>query len=261
MAEAKDLKVSEKGLERSYVDGQNVIPVAFGDLPDVDQKRIERELQQEVDELRKMKLACYQKTRGGVVMKEDTASVSATKVKAPVLTPEEVAHFVDISIAGKYGNDLDRVTRVLGEEMHSAIGSFKQDLDNSLPRQMRSVAMEVYGEAQGKHVAIADQMHGQYAPGGQGTTSTGGHGNRVANPNLQLSYFQSVTRGPFDTPNVHLPAQTMIEKATPGGSLGPAQPLQTDRAAGGELTDTVRDQVTRTLCELGFMPRGRARTH
>jgi hypothetical protein len=37
--------------------------------------------------------------------------------------------------------------------------------------------------------------------------------------------------------------------------------LNTDQTAGGEMSDAVQDQVTRTLRELRFTPRGRAKAY
>jgi hypothetical protein len=37
--------------------------------------------------------------------------------------------------------------------------------------------------------------------------------------------------------------------------------LSTDRVANGEFSDNVRDQVAKTLRELGFSPKGRAKTY
>jgi hypothetical protein len=52
------------------------------------------------------KLACYQKTRGGKVQKADTAKASASKVNSSSLTPDELVHLVDVSVACKYGAEL-----------------------------------------------------------------------------------------------------------------------------------------------------------
>lgn len=261
MAELKDPKMTGKDIDRSNVGEHNVILVVFNDLPEEEQEKIERELQQEIKELQRLKVSCYQKTRYGVIKKADTTGVSAMEVKLPIRTPEEVAHFVDVSIPSKYGSDLDRLTRVLGEDMRNTLGSFKQDLDNSLPRQIRLVALEVYGEAQNKRAAAMDSMLGQcmdIAQGVQNAVGAGCYGNRVANPNLQQPYFQTIARGPTIPSITNGVPQPMVEPVVPGSSSCSARLIQTDRAAGGELSDAVRDQVTRTLRELSFTPKGRA---
>jgi hypothetical protein len=56
---------------QSQVNKGNVIGVAFGDLGEADQCRIREEMREELNEIEAIKmqekLACYQKTRGGVV--------------------------------------------------------------------------------------------------------------------------------------------------------------------------------------------------
>jgi hypothetical protein len=63
--------------DRSEVDEGNVVEVTFGDLAEADQRRIKEEMKKELEEVEaarlREKLACYQKTRNGVVQKADTA--------------------------------------------------------------------------------------------------------------------------------------------------------------------------------------------
>jgi hypothetical protein len=54
----------------------------------------------------KEKLACYQKTRGVIVQKADTAKASSSKVNSSSLSLEDLVHLVDIFVASKYGVDL-----------------------------------------------------------------------------------------------------------------------------------------------------------
>jgi hypothetical protein len=96
------------------------------------------------------KLACYQKTRNGVVQKADTARASASKVSTEPLPPAELAHLVDVSVASKYDTDLAQLTRVLAEDVRFTLDSFKHDLDNNLPKQIKSVVKELVGNMQGK---------------------------------------------------------------------------------------------------------------
>jgi hypothetical protein len=51
-------------------------------------------------ERRRKKLACFQKTRHGIVKKADTAAASRTKVDSP-LSPEDLVQLVDVSVASK----------------------------------------------------------------------------------------------------------------------------------------------------------------
>jgi hypothetical protein len=123
---------------RSEVDERNVIGVMLGDLTEEDQHHIKEEMRREMEEVeaQKMqeKLACYQKTRGGVVQKADTAKASTLKVNSASLTPEELVHLVDVSVASKYGTDLAQLTQALGEDVRSTLDPYQRDLDNSLPR-------------------------------------------------------------------------------------------------------------------------------
>jgi hypothetical protein len=54
---------------------------------------------------------------------------------------------MDVVVASKYGNDLSNFTRVIIDDVHSTLESFKTDLQNTLPRQIRSVVHQVQGEA------------------------------------------------------------------------------------------------------------------
>jgi hypothetical protein len=94
---------------RSEVDEKNVVGVMFKDLSKEDQCQIKEEMRGELEvvEATKMKekLACYQKTKGGVVQKGDTSKASASKVNSSSLTPEELVHLVDASVPSKYSAD------------------------------------------------------------------------------------------------------------------------------------------------------------
>jgi hypothetical protein len=75
---------------------------------------------------------------------------TATPTVAPNLTPEELVKFMDLAVASKYGNNLMNFTRTIAEEVHSTYDTFKTDLQNILPRQIRSVVQQVQGESQDK---------------------------------------------------------------------------------------------------------------
>jgi hypothetical protein len=88
-----DPKGMESVPDGAAISAENVISVEMEDLSEKDQDELERELQRELEEFmaeRRKKLACFQKTRGGIVKKGDTT-------KAPVLvnspfTLEELLH-------------------------------------------------------------------------------------------------------------------------------------------------------------------------
>jgi hypothetical protein len=66
-------------------------------------------------------------------------TATATSTVTHNLTPEELVKFMDVAVASKYGNDLTNFTRTVTEEIHSTLDTFKTDLQNALPRQIRSV--------------------------------------------------------------------------------------------------------------------------
>jgi uncharacterized protein YjaG (DUF416 family) len=128
-----------KGLKAATTTGgvgilaKNAIDVAMEDLAMEDQKEVEQQLEEEMVELRRKKLACFQKTHNGVIKKADTAVATSTKVNAQ-LSPEDLVHMVDVSMASKYGADLTQFTRVVAEDMRNTLDAFKTDLNNNLPR-------------------------------------------------------------------------------------------------------------------------------
>jgi hypothetical protein len=84
---------------------RNTISVAMEVLAEEGRKAVEQELEKEMVEIRRRKLVCFQKTRGGGIKKSDTAAASGAKVNSQ-LNPEDLAHMIDVSVAGKYGADL-----------------------------------------------------------------------------------------------------------------------------------------------------------
>jgi hypothetical protein len=66
-------------------------------------------------------------------------TATATSTVTPNLTPEELVKFMDVAVASKYGNVLTNFTRTITVEVHSTLDTFKTDLQNTLPRQIRSV--------------------------------------------------------------------------------------------------------------------------
>jgi hypothetical protein len=106
---------------------KNAISVAMEDLSEEDQKEIERELETEMAEIWRKKLACFQKTCNGVIKKSVTMVASASKVNAQ-LSPEDLVHMVDVSVASKYGVDITQFTRIMVEDMRNTFDMLKQDL-------------------------------------------------------------------------------------------------------------------------------------
>jgi hypothetical protein len=64
----------KKGVgDNSDIDEKNVIEVTFGDLAEEDQLKIKAEMNRELEDIEstkwREKLACYQKTRNGVIQR------------------------------------------------------------------------------------------------------------------------------------------------------------------------------------------------
>jgi uncharacterized membrane protein len=116
---------------RTEVRPHNTIDVAMEDLPEAERRALKKELKQEMAEVRRKKLSCFQKTRNGVIRKTVpavTTMATATSTVTPNLTPEELVKFMDVAVASKYGNDLMNFTRTITEEVHSTLDTFKTDL-------------------------------------------------------------------------------------------------------------------------------------
>jgi HPt (histidine-containing phosphotransfer) domain-containing protein len=128
------------------VQAKNTINMMMEDLLEEDWKEIERDLEEEMAEVRRRKLACFQKMSNDVVKKSGTTAASGTKVNSH-LSLEDLVHMVDVSIASKYGADLTQFTCVVAEDMRHMLNTFKQDLNSSLPRQVRALVQQINGEA------------------------------------------------------------------------------------------------------------------
>jgi hypothetical protein len=83
-----------------------------------------------------------------------------TKASVPVNSPftlEELVHMIDVSVNSKYDTDLEGITRTLTDRLRSLLESFKldykQDVDNNLHRQVRSMVQQVLGRV-GENVIL-----------------------------------------------------------------------------------------------------------
>jgi hypothetical protein len=90
----------------------------------------------------------------------------------PNLTPEEFVKFMDVAVGSKYGNDLTNFTRTITEEVRSTLDTFKTDLQNTLPRQIRSVVQQVWGAPQDKQLVVEPSTPYPGSTSGLGNTST-----------------------------------------------------------------------------------------
>jgi hypothetical protein len=93
---------------RTEVGPHNTIGVAMEDLPKVE-RVLKKELEEEMAEARRRKLACFQKAHTRVIMKTISAITTMTTATPTInlnLTPKELVKFVDVAASSKYGNDL-----------------------------------------------------------------------------------------------------------------------------------------------------------
>jgi hypothetical protein len=134
-------------------------------------------------EVRRKKLACFQKTRTGVIKKTVpaiTTTATATSTVTPNLPLEELVKFMDVVVASKYVNDLTNFIRTITEEVRSTLDTFKTDLQNMLPQQIRLVVQQVQGESQGKQPVAEPNTPYIASTSAPGNTSTLYLGNTTA---------------------------------------------------------------------------------
>jgi hypothetical protein len=141
---------SKDGGAQTEVGPHNTIGVAMEDLLEAERITHEKELEEETATARRRELACFQKTRIGVIKKTTptittTATMAAVSTGTPNMTPEALVKFMDVVVASKYGTDLSNLTRVITDDVCSTLESFKIVLQNALPRQIRSVVHKVQG--------------------------------------------------------------------------------------------------------------------
>jgi hypothetical protein len=151
----------------------NMIGVVMEDLPEAEKIALEKELEEEMAAARRRKLMCFQKTRTGVIKKTvpvvtTTVTMATTSTVTPNMTPKELVKFMDVAVASKYGNDLSNLTCVITDDVRSTLESFKTDLQNTLPRQIRLVVQQVHGELDGKQLDLAHRTPYTVASGNTG---------------------------------------------------------------------------------------------
>jgi hypothetical protein len=173
---------------RTEVGPHNTIGVAMEDMLEAERRVLDKELVEEMAKARRRKLACLQKTHTGYQENRPaiTTTATATHMVIPNFTLKELVKFMDVEIASKYENDLTNFTYTITEEVHSTLDTFKIDLQNTLPRQIRSVVQHVHGESRGKQSDLEPSTPypgSTSAPGNTGTlypgntTTSGNPGN------------------------------------------------------------------------------------
>jgi hypothetical protein len=165
-----DLKGTKAATDGTKVTTENVIGAAMEDLSEKNRGEVEHEqqheLEEEMAERRRKKLACFQKAHSGVVKKGDTAKAS-TSVNSPF---------------SKYGADMEGITPALTDSVHGSVESlkleFKQESEK-MPRQVRAIVQQVLDESRDKRE--------------MGSTSTG---NIVHGPDVMATLGSPMGAGP-----------------------------------------------------------------
>jgi hypothetical protein len=98
----------------------------------------------------------------------DYCTMVTASTVTPNMTPKELVKFMDVAVASKYGNDLSNLTHVITDDVCNTLERFKTDLQNTLPRQIRSVMQQVQGEVQGKQPDLTHSTPYMVAPSNTG---------------------------------------------------------------------------------------------
>jgi hypothetical protein len=158
--------------------------------------------------------------------------MATTSTVTPNMTLEELVKFMDVAVASKYGNDLSNFTHVITDDVRSTLESFKTDLQNTLPRQIRSVVQQVQGEAQGKQLDLAHSTPYMVSPGNSGVLanmSTPHPGNTSGNAiyiDVNSPYPWSTSMGNLGFfPTASIPylggASTLVKAGVPAHTTQP----------------------------------------
>jgi hypothetical protein len=166
-------------------------------------------------------------------------------------------------VASKYGTDLAQLTCVLAEDVRFTLDSLKQDLDDNLPKQIKSVVKELVGNVQGKQTVDLAGASAQQASPHVGVGATAGEHRTMQpmNPNYPQPYYQTMTYGPNFLNSVGNAQCGMWPETRPPVMSNTHTMLNTDRAMSSEMSNHVREQVSRTLRELGFAAHGCAKSY
>ena len=128
--------MANEPMSGSDVHANNMIPITLEELFEEERHEIEQELEAEKMEKLKKKLESYQRTRNGFI-KRDVVSTSMQETEVSKLTTtEEIAHFIDASVASKYGRSMNHMARTLTQSVSEQLDCFKrnfnQDFQNNL---------------------------------------------------------------------------------------------------------------------------------
>jgi hypothetical protein len=110
----------------------------------------------------KLKLAAYHKTRNGVIKKLNFIPPHNPEVSKPI-SAEEIAHLIDASVASKFGISMTNITHEINDSFISKLDEFKErfykNFDNNLPREVRSVMLQVNDEQLRKQPVLPENYY------------------------------------------------------------------------------------------------------
>jgi hypothetical protein len=98
-----------------------------------------------------------------------------------------------VSVASKYGADLTQFTHIIADDMRNTLESFKTDMHNPLPRQVRSVVQQIQCKAQGKQPVGSPSTLYPRNTSVSGNIGTPYPGNTSAPGNMGTLYPGSIT--------------------------------------------------------------------
>ena len=134
----------------SDIDPDNIIPAAMEDLSEEDQLEIERLLEEQKAESKRLMLAGFKKTRNGAFRKvaapsamPSTLSLLGTEVNNPT---ESLAHLIDTSVASKFGSSIDNQMHILTKSMADQFDVLRAKLSKDL-----GVSLSHHDQSLGQH--------------------------------------------------------------------------------------------------------------
>jgi hypothetical protein len=109
---------------------------------------------------------------------------TATSTVTPNLTPKELVKFMDVAVGSKYGNYLTNFTRTIAEQVRSTLDTFKTNLQNMLPRQIRSVLQQIHGESRDKQPVVEPSTPYPGSTSAPGNTTAPGDPSNIASTSI-----------------------------------------------------------------------------
>jgi hypothetical protein len=144
---------------------------------------------------------------------------------------------VDVSVASKYGSDLTWFMQVMLEDMLSMFDVLKQDLSNSLPKQVRALVQQINDVTQGKCIEGMYVSPNPKSPVGQGNAGMLANVNQPnsrVNLNLQQPFYQTMAYGAnMSLTGSGMPHGPVSDVMFPWIPAPKTYQIGTDRAHGG----------------------------